>query len=447
MKILLINPPRSPHNSIRAFAPTEALPFIHKKLIGPPLGLLTVAAAVHADHDCFLLELKGEYDAHPDSPDPATLVRRELERIRPDVVGVTVIASEFNGAAAIAHTCKEFDPAIVTVAGGLHTTLCPDDFGPTDFDYLFPGQSAYPFKDFVNALESHRPIGEIGGILINHDGTLTPTPAQPAVYDSAGDHFLLPRRELVLPWKETYRVGREQKSVTYLFSSLGCPYRCTFCSIWPQFAGRFYQRAVESIVAELKTITDYEVVRFSDANTVVNPETISRLFDRIRQEGIDKEYVMDLRADTAVSHPRLVEKMAENGLRVVICGFESFRDDELKRYRKSSQEHLIQEAIHIFHANGIQIRGNYVVPTDYTDRDFDALEAYARTHRVTYAGYTILTPMPGTPLYTEMHRSIVDTDLDKYNFFNAVTRTKLSRENFYRRIGRLWPIKKGMDVI
>ena len=44
MKIALINPPRSPHNGILEHAPDEALPFIHRKLVGPPLGLITVAA-------------------------------------------------------------------------------------------------------------------------------------------------------------------------------------------------------------------------------------------------------------------------------------------------------------------------------------------------------------------------------------------------------------------
>ena len=67
MKILLINPPRSPENSILKFAPEEAKRFIHKKLIGPPLGLLTIAAAVK-DHDVTVFDTKGEYDLDPGAP-------------------------------------------------------------------------------------------------------------------------------------------------------------------------------------------------------------------------------------------------------------------------------------------------------------------------------------------------------------------------------------------
>ena len=68
MKILLINPPRSPENKILEYAPADARHFIHKKLIGPPLGLLTIAAAVK-DFDVTVIDLKGEYDLHPDAPD------------------------------------------------------------------------------------------------------------------------------------------------------------------------------------------------------------------------------------------------------------------------------------------------------------------------------------------------------------------------------------------
>jgi radical SAM superfamily enzyme YgiQ (UPF0313 family) len=100
----------------------------------------------------------------------------------------------------------------------------------------------------------------------------------------------------------------------------------------------------------------------------------------------------------------------------------------------------------VFHDNGIQVRGNYVVPPDYVESDFDALAEYASSHRVTFAGYTILTPMPGTILYREMKNSIIDFDLTKYNFFNCVLPTKLPVNKFHEKVASLWVIKKGNEV-
>jgi radical SAM superfamily enzyme YgiQ (UPF0313 family) len=156
---------------------------------------------------------------------------------------------------------------------------------------------------------------------------------------------------------------------------------------------------------------------------------------------------MDIRSDMAASNPELIEKLAKAGLKVVICGFESFRDSELKAYNKRSAASTIEKAIDVFHQNGIMLRGNYIVSNDYTEHDFRALADYAGSHRVVYAGYTILTPMPGTILYGEIKDEIIDNDLSKYNFFNCVLKTKMPLERFYENVGGLWKIKIGKDII
>jgi radical SAM superfamily enzyme YgiQ (UPF0313 family) len=93
------------------------------------------------------------------------------------------------------------------------------------------------------------------------------------------------------------------------------------------------------------------------------------------------------------------------------------------------------------------VRGNYVVPPDYTEDDFKALADYAAENPVVYAGYTVLSPMPGTVYYRQMKDRIIDPDYKKYNFFNSVMKTTLPYEEFHRRVGSLWLIRKGSDVI
>ncbi|HNW71025.1 MAG TPA: radical SAM protein [Bacteroidales bacterium] len=446
MKILLVNPPRSPENKILEYAPAEAKRFIHKKLVGPPLGLLTIAAAVK-DFDVTLVDLKGEYDLLPDSPPLVQLIRKYLEETNPDIVGVTCIASEFPYGIEILREAKKFNPRILTVAGGLHTVLSLKDFALPEVDIVCQGQSADIFREVVMAHSQNKSFEHIGGLYINKNNVLQLTKPPRAQWNPANENFIMPDRSLLKRWINTYIVGGRPVPATYLFTSLGCPYQCSFCSIWPQFDKRFYQRRLESIIEELKLIPEYKIVRFADANTIVDVEFISRLFDRIIEERIDKEYVMDIRFDTTVKYPWLIEKLAKAGLKVVICGFESFRDEELKRYRKDSQASLIKEAIKVFDQNGIMLRGNYVVPNDYTEDDFKALADYAASHPVVYAGYTILTPMPGTVFYDEIADQIMDHDLLKYNFFNCVLKTRLPLEKFYENTGKLWLIKKGTDVI
>jgi radical SAM superfamily enzyme YgiQ (UPF0313 family) len=446
MKILLINPPRSPENNILKFAPDEAKRFIHKKLIGPPLGLLTIAAAVK-DHDVTLFDTKGEYDLVPETPSLEILVRILLEKYQPDLVGVSAITSEFDFCTEICRTVKQFDPQILTVAGGLHATLCPGDFTDPAYDIIIPGQCPHVFRDVVRAKENGLSFDSIPGILLNSGGTLKKTKGKPVSWDSAGADYLMPDRNHLKRWIGTYKVGNSPFPSTYVFTSLGCPYKCTFCSIWTQFRGKYYQRSVESLITELKSIDEYPVVRFADANTVVDETFMLQLFKRIEEEGIRKTFVMDIRADVAANRPDIIEKLARGGLRVVICGFESFRDEELKKYHKDSPAIDNQEAVKVFEKNGIMVRGNYVVPPDYNEKDFGALAEYADRNRVVYAGYTILTPMPGTIYYQQVKNQIIDNDYRKYNFFNSVMKTTLPHDEFHTRVGSLWLIKKGTDVI
>jgi len=446
MKILLVNPPRSPCNGILEHAAPEVAPYVHRKLVGPPLGLLAIAGAV-PDHEVRLLELKAEYDLRPDAPKPIELVRAALERDPPDVVGVTVITSELGASLEILAEAKRIAPGAVAVAGGLHATLVPSDFAGTAADVVCPGPSTKSFAELVLAIERGSSLGEVRGVWLDTGGGLAFTGARDDAIDEAGRDFVLPRRDLVAPWRESYAVGRSPDPATYLFTSLGCPHRCTFCSIWPQHGGGFLQRGVASVVAELGALDDYPVVRFADANTVVDVDWAGRLFDAILAEGISKFLIMDMRVDTAADNPRLVEKMARAGLKVVIAGFESFRDEELASYAKSTKKRQIDEAIRVLHENGILLRGNYVVPPDYGADDFAALAEYAGSHRVTYAGYTILTPMPGTAYHAEVADRIVDRDPAKYNFFNCVLPTRLPLDEFYARVADLWAIKKGTEVI
>jgi radical SAM superfamily enzyme YgiQ (UPF0313 family) len=446
MRILLVNPPRSPHNDIFDHAPEEARRFIHRKLIGPPLGLLTVAAAV-PDHEVTVLDMKGEYDLDPQAPPPEELMRRWLERTRPGIVGTTCIASELNAGMGILRAAKSFDASILTVAGGLHATLCPGDFEGGAADVVCPGPSAHVFRRIVGARERGEPLEGVAGIFLAREGKLSRTATAPVPCDPAGADFIRPARDHLERWLSTYRVGRSAGPATYLFTSLGCPHRCTFCSIWPQHGGAFMQRSIESIVEELGTLERYPVVRFADANTVVDAGFARRLFDAIAAAGIRKQFVMDMRVDTAAANPQLVEAMARAGLIVVICGFESFRDGELSRYNKGTEARLIHEAVRIFHENGIMVRGNYVVPPDYGEDDFKALAAFASTHRVAYAGYTILTPFPGTAFHEEVRERIVERDLDRYNLFNAVLETRLPKEKFLENVGSLWTVREGTDVI
>ena len=97
-----------------------------------------------------------------------------------------------------------------------------------------------------------------------------------------------------------------------------------------------------------------------------------------------------------------------------------------------------RKAIEILHDCGIAIVGDFIVPPDYSHEDFGRLERFIRENRIEIPLLSILTPMPGTPLYREMKDQIEIHDLDYYTFLNAVTPTRLAKKEFYKTFAELF---------
>ena len=212
MKILLVNPPRSPENNILKYAPVEARPFIHKKLIGPPLGLLTIAAAVK-DHEVIFFDCKGEYDLHPEALPLRFMIRELMEKHHPHVVGVTVITSEFDFALEILRAAREKDPEVITVAGGLHAILCPEDFTDPSVNLVVQGQNPMIFREIINRTETNQSLKDLPGLWINTGGKLLRPLKNATSWDGAGENFLMPDRSLLKRWISTSSVVSRNKTL------------------------------------------------------------------------------------------------------------------------------------------------------------------------------------------------------------------------------------------
>lgn len=445
MRVLLVNPPRSPVNRVRQHAPEAVRPHVHQKLIGPPLGLAALAGHLR-DFDVEILDLKAEEDLRP-GRDSAGLLDRAVERFRPRVVGVTVMASEWPAARALLARVRELDGGAVTAVGGVHPTLVPGDCLVPEVDWVFLSQAKVTFRRALERLDRDRDLGDVPNLLRRVRGRVE---AGPPVDVFREPGWLLddvhPARDLLARYELAYRVPLDPRPTTYLYTSLGCPGRCTFCSIRPQTGGFFHVRTAESVLRELRTLSE-PIVRFADANSLGRPSEAGRLFEAMAREGLGKTLVMDIRPDTAARRPGLVEKAASAGLRVAICGFESDSAEELRGFAKGTRPSDIERAVEVFHGLGVHVRGNYMVQAHFDEGAFGRMAAFADRHPVSFAGFTVATPMPGTPFHRAVAGRIVEPDLSCYNFFNAVLPTRLGEEAFHRRVAELWMHKKGSDVV
>jgi radical SAM superfamily enzyme YgiQ (UPF0313 family) len=178
-------------------------------------------------------------------------------------------------------------------------------------------------------------------------------------------------------------------------------------------------------------------VRLVDANTFGHPEHARRLAGAIREAGIRKHFLADLRSDTAVRHPDLLRLWKEVGLRAVVVGFEETDDRALGAMNKANSSAVNREAVAVLKEIGLTIVGDYIVSPDYDESRFDALERYLDENPVDLPMLTVLTPLPGTPLHARMKDRITLHDLDYYTLTNAVVPTRLGEKRFYERYAGL----------
>ncbi|MBT6051117.1 MAG: hypothetical protein HOG49_30325, partial [Candidatus Scalindua sp.] len=82
-------------------------------------------------------------------------VLREIAEFKPQVVGFSSVSSQFCFVNEIASIIKENDPRIITVCGGVHSTINPACILESkDLDGVFVGEADHAFIEFLEKVEN-----------------------------------------------------------------------------------------------------------------------------------------------------------------------------------------------------------------------------------------------------------------------------------------------------
>ncbi len=195
--------------------------------------------------------------------------------------------------------------------------------------------------------------------------------------------------------------------------------------------GRYLTHSAESVIRDIKLLGDIPFIRMVDANSFGDPRASEELCDAIVAAGIRKRFFGDIRADTIVRHPALLKKWKEAGLYAVVVGFEELQTGRLGTYDKRYADGTIEKALSVLHATGLLIVGDFIVAPDYGEEDFRVVEEFIGKSGIQIPVLSVLTPIPGTPLYESLKDRITIRDLDYYTFTNAVIPTRMPEKVFY----------------
>jgi radical SAM superfamily enzyme YgiQ (UPF0313 family) len=415
MKILLIEPMK-PHSAIGG----------EDVFIFEPLALEYVAAGVLDENEVKILDLRLEKD-----------LEATLADFRPEIVGITAYTIHVNVVKSLFEQIKAWDANVLTVVGGHHATVIPEDFISPFIDLIVIGEGVFAFKEIVSRFQSGAPFDGIPGVVFAKGNKLTRTNGQ-SITDL--DAFPFPARTLTTKYRQEY-YSEWMKPLASIRTSKGCPYRCKFCALWKIAKGRYYKRSPEKVVEELAGIEE-EFVFFADDESLVDTSRMSRLAQLIKEAGIKKRYFLYGRSDTIAKHPDLLRKWRDVGLERVFVGIEFFRNEDLVYIRKESTSEDNEQAIRILHDLGIDVYASFILRPEFTRADFAALRNYCRQLELSFASYAVLTPLPGTDLYQEVRDQLITYNYDFFDFNHTLMPTTLSLKDFYSEYYDLY--KKGI---
>ena len=201
-----------------------------------------------------------------------------------------------------------------------------------------------------------------------------------------------------------------------IYTTRGCPFDCSFCSVTSFFGGTYRCRPVDEVLREIDELENRRLLFFVDDNIVGHKEHARRLFLALapyRLAWIGQASI------TVARDEGLLALLAASGCKGLFLGIESLSPDSLNWVGKQQNRvEEFEEAIRRIHAHGIGIIGSFIFGLDHDTEDvFELTVRFAQRTRLEAAQFNILTPYPGTPLAASLEREgrILTKDWSRYS--------------------------------
>jgi anaerobic magnesium-protoporphyrin IX monomethyl ester cyclase len=389
----------------------------------PNLGLASLAGNLKEDAEVVVADLilkRGEVPA---------AVREALDKVRPDLVGLSCMTWQYYTATRIAELVRRWNPDVPIALGGYHASTLYEEIARDDgrlFDLIFRGESEKTLQEAVRTLDrGERHLNSILGLSWKDGDLWHHNPARPVA----------PLSDIALPDRRSrlwsgYRV-HHFIPFDCVETSRGCTMPCNFCSITQMYGRSFRTYHMERILDDLEEAASLGTrqIFFVDDNITLSPGHLERVCRGIISRGLHKRVGFSTQASVvglARDFP-VMELMAEANFSLVFLGIENVSRRNLLAYKKGDIVATTRRVVRELRANRILIMGGFILGSpDDDERDIVEQFEFMRRESLDAFLVQILTPYPKVPLSGELERAglVVNRDLRRYSGFFANVRTK-----------------------
>lgn len=382
--------------------------------IEPPLWIALTAAYLRQQGFAVAV-----IDAEAENLDTSETVTKARE-LKPLVAAVVVSgtnpsASTTNmpGAGEVLKEFKRQAPEVVTTISGLHPSALPERTVREEAaDFVLQGEGFTTFQELLTALKSGKTRADefaIPGLWYKRQEKVVSNPRPSNIADLAT--LPIPAWDL-LPMKN-YRAHNwhafddvdKRQPYAVIYTSLGCPYHCSFCCINSIFGkpGIRY-RPMEQVAAEVDyLVKNYGVrhIKMLDEMFAINEKRVFEFCDKISALGHDLNFWVYGRIDTI--KPEMLPRMKKAGINWLAYGIEAGSKkvrDGVSKGRFDTEQ--VRKIVRMTHDAGIEIVSNFIfgLPDDDTETMQETLDL-AKELNCAYANLYCTMAYPGSELYDQ----------------------------------------------
>jgi radical SAM superfamily enzyme YgiQ (UPF0313 family) len=427
MKILLINPPFE--NTIASIMPKcleEGLDFL------PPLGLMYIAAYLEKETNRRVEIL----DTQVERMDYNQL-KEEIKKRNPDVVGITAMTFTLVDVVKTAKIVKEINPNIKVILGGPHVIIYPEEtINIPEIDFLVLGEGELVIKQLLENINNADKLEKIKGIVFRKNNKIVNTGQVDFIENL--DKLPFPARHLT-PFKKYFSVLSPRMPVTTMFTSRGCPYKCSFCDR-PHLGKKFRARSAKNVVDEMEECQKMGIkeIFIYDDTFGVDRQRVLDICSEIKKRNLN--IVWDIRTRVNTVDEEILKALKEANCQRIHYGVEAGTQKILNVLRKGITPEQAEKAFKLTKKIGIQTTGYFMIGSpNETKKDILKTIIFMKKLNPDYVHVSITTPFPATDLYKmALEEKVIPNDVwreftknPKPDFVPPIWEKELSRKELF----------------
>ena len=357
-------------------------------------------------------------------------------RTRPRLVGISCAhALEYDRVLETASEIRRESPGSFILVGGHAAASYSSPLKRDEIDAICLDDGEESTAEVADALERGSSLTEIPGLLLRTKDAWVST--QPIAERVSLDRVGLPARDLV----DRHRSGYYCllfKPVWLIETTRGCPYRCSFCSVWQLYGRTFRERSITNVVEDFASTGPSIFV--ADDLFWHPPERSIELAKELLRRKIFKRWILvQTRTDIIRQNPAVLEAWRPLAQDFdIFLGLEAASDEGLAHVDKDAGIGESVEAVKIARSMRFGVNGNFLVDPDWTERDFRDLWDFVALHGLQRAGYTIVTPLPGTALFRKLEPRIRGNSWHRFDMHHVLWEPRLGAKRFFELYAKTW---------